>query len=88
MSSVDITKAVRQLLVKSWLDLSKIRIQVAGPTVIIRGRLVKSRDDDPVNGMFLEMLEQKLKNLKGLKQLRFILEDWVHERGEWRVRQD
>jgi hypothetical protein len=86
--SVDITKAVRQILIKSWLDLGKIRIQVAGKTVIIRGRLVKNRDDDPVNGLFIEQIEQKIRGIKGLKQLRWTLDSWEFDRGEWRKKED
>lgn len=86
--SADVTQAVRRVLVKSWLDMSKIRLQVAGATVIVRGRLVKSRDEDPVNGLFIEQLEQQLRNAKGVKHLRWILEDWEHERGQWKVRED
>ncbi len=85
-SSLDITKAVRKVLVKNWLDLGKVRIQVAGKTVIIRGRLTKSRDDDPVDGMFIEGLETALRGIKGVKLFRWNLNDWVHDRGQWRVK--
>jgi hypothetical protein len=86
--SVETTKAVRTILVKSWLDMGKIKIQVAGKTVIIRGRLTKSRaDDDPVNGMFIEQLEQKISNLKEVKFIRWSLDDWKHERGQWRTKE-
>lgn len=83
--SVDVTKTVRQVLVKNWLDLSKIRLQVAGGTVIIRGQLEKTHDQGGVDGLFVEQLEQQLRNTKGLKQIRWSLNDWVFERGEWRT---
>lgn len=88
MGSTDVTQSVRRVLVKSWLDMSKIRLQVAGATVIVRGRLVKARDDDPVNGLFIEMLEQQLRNAKGVKHLRWVLDDWVHERGQWQQKEE
>ena len=84
----DLTSAVRRVLVKSWLDMGKIRLQVAGKTVIIRGRIVKNRDDDPVTGLFLEQLEQTIRATRGVKNLRWILEDWAHERGQWQVREE
>jgi hypothetical protein len=84
--SVEVTKAVRTVLTKNWLDMGKIRLQVAGKTVIIRGRLTKSRDDDPVNGLFIESLEQQLSNTKGIKFIRWILDDWHHERGQWKTK--
>ena len=68
--------------------MSKIRLQVAGKTVIIRGRITHNRDDDPVNGLFLEQLEQTIRSTMGVKNLRWILEDWVHERGQWQVREE
>jgi len=86
--SVDVTKAVRTVLTKNWLDMSKIRLQVAGKTVIVRGRLTKSRDDDPVDGLFIEALEQQLVNTKGVKYLRWALEDWKHDRGKWQPNKD
>jgi hypothetical protein len=87
--SVDTTKSVRTILVKSWLDMGKVKIQVAGKTVIIRGRLVKGRsDDDPVNGLFIEQLEQKLMNIREVKFIRWALDDWKHERGQWRPKSE
>jgi len=88
MSSVDLTKAVRTVLIKNWLDVSKIRLQIAGGNVIIRGRLVRSRDDEPVNGLFIEQLEQAIRATKGVKNLRWIVEGWAHERGKWQKRAD
>jgi hypothetical protein len=83
----DLTKAVRRVLVKNWLDMSKIRLQVAGATVIVRGRFCKNRDDDPVNGLFLEQVEQSIRSTKGVRNVRWILEDWQQDRGQWKVRQ-
>lgn len=87
--SVETTKSIRTILIKSWLDMGKLKIQVAGKTVIIRGRIVKARaDDDPVSGLFIEQLEQKLMNLKEVKFIRWALDDWKHERGQWRTKDD
>jgi hypothetical protein len=83
MGSTDVTQAVRRVLVKNWLDMGKIRIQVAGGTVIVRGRLMRARGEDQVNELFIEQLEQQLRGTKGLKQLRFSLDDWEHDRGRW-----
>ena len=87
-SGIDITKSVRQTLVKAWLDMGKIRLQVAGGTVIIRGRIVKNRSDDPVNGLFIEDLEQKIRGTKGVKFVRWALENWVYEKGAWQTQKD
>ena len=84
MGSCDLTKDVRRTLVKAWLNMGKVRLQIAGRTVIVRGRLVKSRDDDdPVNGMFIEDLENKVRGIKGVKFVRWALEDWKVEKGQW-----
>ena len=87
MANVDLTKAGRTVLIKSWLDISKIRLQIAGGNVIIRGRLVKSRSDGPVTGLFIEQLEQTIRTVKGVKNLRWILEGWEFDRGQWQKRQ-
>lgn len=84
MGSTDVMQAVRRVLIKNWLDMGKIRLQVAGSTVILRGVIRKSRGEEPVNGLFLEQVEQQIRATKGVKQLRMHLEDWVFDRGEWR----
>jgi len=87
MANVDLTKAVRTVLIKNWLDVGKIRLQIAGGNVIIRGRLAKSRNDEPVTGLFIEHLEQTIRATKGVKNLRWILEGWEYDRGHWNERE-
>ena len=31
-------------------------------------------------------LEQQIRNLKGVRLIRWDLDNWVHDRGEWRTR--
>ena len=88
MANVDLTKAVRTLLIKNWLDVGKIRLQVAGGNVLIRGRIAKSRAEESVNGLFIEHLEQAIRAMKGVKNLRWILEDWEFDRGKWLAKSD
>ena len=88
MANVDLTKAVRTVLIKNWLDVSKIRLQIAGGNVIIRGRLKKSREDEPVTGMFIELLEQAIRTTKGVKNLRWIIEGWDFDKGSWTKSED
>ncbi|MEN8150227.1 MAG: BON domain-containing protein [Planctomycetota bacterium] len=88
MANVDLTKAVRTILIKNWLDVGKVRLQVAGGNVIIRGRLARSRDDQPVNGLFIEQLEQAIRGTKGVKNVRWILEGWEFDRGQWQTKAD
>ena len=57
-SGIDITKSIRQTLVKSWLDMGKIRLQVAGGTVIIRGRIVKNRGGTEAIEMLILLAEE------------------------------
>lgn len=87
MGSVDITQSVRHTLVRNWVDMSRLKIQVAGGTVILRGKIARSREDEPVNGLFVEELMQQIRSSKGVKQVRMNLDDWTHERGQWRQRQ-
>ena len=88
MANVDLTKAVRTVLIKNWLDVSRVRLQIAGGNVIIRGRLAKARDDEPVTGLFIEHLEQEIRNTKGVKNLRWIVEGWDFDRGKWQKSED
>jgi hypothetical protein len=88
MANVDLTKAVRTVLIKNWVDVSKLRLQIAGGNVIIRGRVAKSRDDEPVTGSFIEYLEQTIRSTKGVKNVRWIIEGWEFDRGKWNRRKD
>ena len=84
MADVDLNSSVRRLFIKNWIDMGKARLQVAGKTVIIRGRLQKAGEGhDPVTGLFLEDLEQQLLALHGVRFVRWMLDDWKHERGQW-----
>ncbi|MCU0724489.1 MAG: hypothetical protein MUE73_01670 [Planctomycetes bacterium] len=84
MADVDLTSAVRKILVKNWIDMGKVRLQVAGKTVILRGQVRKSGEGhDPVNGLFLEELERQIMAAKGVRFVRWILEDWKQDRGKW-----
>jgi hypothetical protein len=84
MADVDLSAAVRRLLVKNWVDMSKIRLQVAGKTVILRGRMLKAGEGhDPVTGLFIEELEQQIMSTRGVRFVRWMLEDWKQERGNW-----
>jgi hypothetical protein len=88
MANVDLTKAIRTVLIKNWLDVSKIRLQIAGGNVIVRGRLAKARDNEPVTGLFIEHIEQAIRTTKGVKNLRWIIEGWEFDKGSWRKSQD
>ena len=81
---LELTSAVRRVLVKNWIDMSKVRIQIAGATAIIRGTLEKIHSGDPITGLLIEDLEQKIRGVKGIGQVRWQLEDWTAKGGTWR----
>ena len=87
-NSFELNKAARRILAKNWLDVAKVKIQVAGKTMIVRGCLIRLRDDEPVNGLFIEHLEQQLKNTQAGVQVRWMLDDWKIDRGQWMKAED
>lgn len=80
----ELNKAARRILAKNWLDVAKVKVQVAGKTMLVRGRLIRLRDDEPVSGLFIEHLEQQLRNLHAGVQVRWMLDDWKFDFGQWK----
>jgi hypothetical protein len=84
MGEVDLTATVRRILIKNWIDMGRIRLQVAGKTVILRGEVRKSGEGhEPVNGLFIEELERQIQAAKGVRFVRWIIEGWKQEKGKW-----
>ncbi len=84
MADVDLHAAVRRVLVKNWLDMGKVKIQIAGGTIILRGTVTKGREGDtPVDGLFIEELETQIRGVKGVKFVRWMIEGWKYDRGKW-----
>ena len=81
---MELQAAVRRMLVAHWVDASKVNIQVASGVALIRGALVRTSDHEPVTGMVIEELEHKIQRIKGVKNVRWRLENWVLDRGKWR----
>jgi HD superfamily phosphodiesterase len=92
----DINVAVRQELVKQWVDIRRISFNTIGGVVHIKGTIVftKSSKDEPLIASIEERadaerkrlmdLEKRIKRVKGVKGTKFNLTDWVKVGNEWK----
>ncbi|MBD3161891.1 MAG: hypothetical protein GF328_07290 [Candidatus Latescibacteria bacterium] len=81
---MELQAAIRRMLVAHWIDVGKINIQVTSSTALLRGQLLRVQDGEPITPLVIEELEQKLSRIKGVKHVRWRLENWVLDRGKWR----
>jgi len=93
----DINIAVRQELVKRWVDLRRVLFNTIGGIVHIKGVIVftktKGGEEKIVASIEerletekkrLSDLERRLKKIKGVKGVVFNLTDWVKAGTEWK----
>ena len=87
-----INAAVRNLLVRFWIDTSKLDHGATNGVVYLRGRLTRelirdSRETDEESLSFLaRRLERELKTIKGVRDVVYNLENLVKARGRWMPR--
>jgi hypothetical protein len=86
-SDTEITAAVRKVLVKHWVDVSRIRIRVTRGVLILTGTIDKiyGAEGGPVDRSFLSSLDQGLQAVKGLRRIRYQFGNWAKDGGEWVV---
>ena len=83
----DLAVLVRKALVKSWIDVSKVRIRVAKGVAILSGRIDKiyGATDGEIDPKFLSVVDHELQTIKGLRRIRYQFENWTKDGGEWVV---
>lgn len=89
---------VRRILAQHWLDTDLLRVTAAGAVVTIQGRPEKryaqmqaegmsaNADADffrPVHARFLVELDLAVRAVKGVHEVKWNLEGWLHAGSEW-----
>jgi hypothetical protein len=82
---------VRATLVRNFVDTRVLSYNVIGQVVHLRGMLVvvyehpdyDSADEHGVNARILLNIEQDLRRLPGVKDIRYDLTNWAKSGGQW-----
>lgn len=91
----DINVAVRQELVKRFVDLRRVHFTTIGGVVYLKGSIVfrKVKEEEivatieeriNVEKRRLSELERRIKKIKGVKGIIFDLEEWTKFGNEWK----
>ena len=84
-TDLDLSRAVRRLLVKHWIDLGRISVRCTSGRVHLYGRMQRVAGKVPdlqtktLDNMFLEM-----RRISGVKAINARLENWINDSGHWR----
>jgi hypothetical protein len=82
---LELSRAVRRIFVKHWVDLGRISVRCTSGRVHLFGTLQRVAGKQPdlqsnmVNAMFYE-----LKRVKGVKTVNARLDNWILDSGKWR----
>ncbi len=84
-SDKDIASACRKVLVKNWVDVSRIRLRVTSGLLILTGAIEKTygAEGGPVDPSFLSAVDQGLQTVKGLRRIRYQFSNWTRDGGVW-----
>ena len=79
--------SVRKVLVKNWVDCSRVRIRVAKGLLILTGTIDKvyGAEGGPVDRRYLSSMDQSLQAIQGLRRIRYQFSNWSKDGGEWVV---
>lgn len=89
MSSGDfrINAQVRQILVRHWLEIEALSANAINGVLYVKGtiqyRPAKRAQVGDITPEFLQKLECELKLIKDLKKIRWQLENWERNEGDW-----
>jgi hypothetical protein len=90
-----INATVRTTLVRFWVDTSKLDHGAINGVIYLRGRLVReiSRSSNSENEneeeslmLLARRLERELKNIRGVRDVVYNLENLIKARGRWMPR--
>lgn len=82
-----INTRVRRIFAKYWLDATLVSIMTHRGVVHIAGVLHKIHaidERDEVNEDLLQVLEQEIKRIKGVKRIIFTIDGWVKDGGQFK----
>jgi hypothetical protein len=86
LSDTQIAAGVRKVLVKNWVDVSRIRIRVARGVLILTGTIDKIYGaGGAVDPKWLNAIDADLAHMPGLRRIRYQFGNWTRDGGEWVV---
>jgi hypothetical protein len=84
LSSLQIIARVRGVFARHWMDLGLITIVFSNGTVRLQGRAQKLQQaGEPVDEGLLNIIDQEIKRVKGVKRVHFNFENWVKTSSGW-----
>jgi hypothetical protein len=84
-NSTEIVNEIRKLITINFLDPNAVRIVIGTGRVVITGEIQRLPGyDSPVLARTLTKLEVDLTNIREVKFIRWNLENWSNEAGQWR----
>lgn len=90
LSRTQTNVAVRQVLVRHWIDLSSLQILPQRDRVRVTGTIQVKREMPSPQGMasLLAILENEIRACHGVRQVIFDLDNWLKDiEGGWHERQ-
>ena len=84
-NSTEIVNEIRKLITINFLDPNAVRIVIGTGRVVITGEIQRLPGyDSPVLSRTLTKLDVDLTNIREVKFIRWNLENWSNEAGQWR----
>ncbi len=78
LSSLEINREVRRILVAHWIDLGRVSIHSVKVAAYIRGTLQKLPGaDSSVNAACIEAIHDKIRRIPGVRHIHMQLDNWV-----------
>jgi len=88
MNDVQITAMARKILVRNWMDVSRMRIRAVRGVIHMQGRIAKltgSADQREGDESGMRKLDEDLRMISGVRGVNYQLENWVCvSTGTWR----
>jgi len=87
--AAEIVNEIRKVFTVNFLDPNKVRIVVGTNRVVISGEIQRlPGSDSPILARTLTKLEVDLMSLRDVKFIRWTLDNWSNEAGQWRLIQE
>lgn len=88
VSDLEVTRGVRRLLVKHWIDLGRISVRTTRGNVYLYGNLRRLADHDiQLSPRALENMFQEMARIKGANRINPHFENWICDSVTWRKRE-
>ncbi|MDA1044858.1 MAG: hypothetical protein O3C57_06500 [Verrucomicrobia bacterium] len=84
-NDLELTRTVRRMLVKHWIDLGRISVRCTSGRIHLFGRLQRIAGKVPeLQNMTVDNMLYEMQRIPGVKGVNARLENWIHDSGHWR----